>query len=62
MKAKVDEDLCIGCGLCVGICEDVFEMDDAVAVVIAAPVPEHAEELCREAAESCPVEAISITE
>lgn len=62
MKAKVDEDVCIGCGLCAGICADVFEMDDAVAVVIADPVPEHAKESCREAAESCPVEAISITE
>ncbi|MDD2600349.1 MAG: ferredoxin [Kiritimatiellae bacterium] len=62
MKAKVDEDLCIGCGLCVEICVDVFEMDDAIAVVVADPVPAQSEELCREAAESCPVEAISIAE
>ena len=24
MKAVVDQDLCIGCGLCCGTCPDVF--------------------------------------
>ena len=28
MKANVDKDTCIGCGLCPSICEAVFEMDD----------------------------------
>jgi len=35
-------------------------MDDDVAKVKAAVVPKDAEESCREAAEGCPVEAISI--
>lgn len=62
MKAFVDEK-CIGCGLCPQICPDVFELNDTgVAVVKVDTVPPEAEESCREAASSCPVEAISIQE
>ena len=28
MKAVVDQDTCIGCGLCPSICEEVFELQD----------------------------------
>ena len=28
MKAFVDRDSCIGCEACVGICPEVFSMDD----------------------------------
>ena len=28
MKAFVDKETCIGCGLCPSICPDVFAMDD----------------------------------
>lgn len=28
MKIKVDQNLCIGCGLCCGICDEVFRMND----------------------------------
>lgn len=60
MKASVDEN-CTGCALCVDTCPEVFEMgDDEIAKVIADPVPEAAEDSCREAAEGCPVEAIHL--
>jgi ferredoxin len=63
MKAHVDQTTCIGCGLCAETCPAVFEMgDDDLAKVIADPVPAGAEADCREAAENCPVEAISIDE
>ncbi|MCF7907617.1 MAG: ferredoxin [Candidatus Omnitrophica bacterium] len=26
-KVKVDENACVGCGLCVNMCEAVFELD-----------------------------------
>jgi ferredoxin len=67
MKAIVDQDTCTGCELCIETCPEVFEMqnDTAVAKVDVVPpeaeAPE-AEETCREAAEDCPVEAITIEE
>jgi len=60
MKAKVDPNLCTGCELFTNICPDVFEMKGDVAVAKISPVPEAAEATCKEAKESCPVEAISI--
>lgn len=60
MKAVVNEDLCIGCGLCAEICPEVFEMnDDMIAIVIVDEVPAELEESAKEAADSCPVEAIT---
>lgn len=61
MKAVVDQDACIGCGLCPDICPEVFEMnDDEVAQTKVDVIPEASEECAREAAESCPVDAIEI--
>lgn len=64
MKAIVDEDTCTGCGICVDICPEVFELNEQaeIARVKANPVPPGAEDTCREAAEGCPVEAISLEE
>ena len=60
MRAIVDAEVCTGCGLCVDICPEVFELEGALAVVISEPVPEGSTESCQEAAESCPVEAIAV--
>lgn len=62
MKAKVDENLCTGCGPCEDICPEVFKVEGDVAVVQVDVVPEDAEDSCREAMENCPTEAISIEE
>lgn len=60
MKAFVDKDTCIGCGLCPSICGEVFSMDDdEKAVAITSDVPEELEDDTNEAAASCPVEAIT---
>jgi ferredoxin len=60
MKATVDEDTCTGCGACEDVCPEVFGLVDDVAKVKANPVPPEHEDSCREAAEACPVEAISV--
>lgn len=60
MKAKVDEDVCTGCGPCEEICPEVFEIVDGISKVKVNPVPKASEDRCREAMENCPVEAISL--
>ena len=62
MRATVDKDLCIGCGLCPDICPAVFEMDGGQAIVKVDTVPAGAEDACREAAQQCPTEAIKVEE
>lgn len=60
MNATVN-DACIGCGLCAGICPDVFRMtDDGVAV--GGVVPTEAAAAAQEARDGCPVSAISLEE
>ncbi len=60
MRAIVDDEVCIGCGLCAETCPEVFEMVDEKARAKMDEVPEEFAETCREAAEDCPVEAIQI--
>lgn len=60
MKAKVDQETCISCGLCPAICEEVFQIgDDGKAHAVVEEVPTNCEEKSKEAEESCPVNAIS---
>jgi len=61
MKAIVNEDLCIGCGLCAEICPDVFEMtDEMIAKVIVDEVPAEQVDSAENAMNSCPVSAITM--
>ena len=61
MRAQVDESLCIGCAMCVSMCDSVFSMNDegnseAITADIADDVLADAEE----ARDCCPVDAIVI--
>lgn len=61
MKAFVDENVCISCGLCEGVCPEVFSLDIGVAVA-TEEVSGEFEDAAREACDGCPVQAISIEE
>ena len=58
MKAFVDPDLCIGCTQCTGICPEVFQMTGILAVAVPGELPPDTVE----AAQACPVSAITISE
>ncbi len=60
MTATVDPELCIGCTLCVQTCPQVFRMESDKAIAYLDPVPEGLADLCRRAAQECPVEAIRV--
>jgi ferredoxin len=57
MKARVDRDICIGSAMCVSIAPDVFELDDEGLSQVVNPDAGD-DDLLREAAEGCPVQAI----
>lgn len=60
MKATVDPDICIGCGLCADTCPAVYRMEADKAVAYVDVVAKDQEECARKGAEECPVEAIKI--
>ncbi len=65
MKVKVNKEICIGCGACTQIAENVFEFgEDGLAEVKKEikKIKEEDQEAIIDAKESCPVEAISIEE
>lgn len=61
MTAHVNSN-CIGCGLCPNLCPGVFTLTEAgVAAAKDEIFPEQYDQV-REAAESCPVNAIEVSE
>ena len=63
VKPVVDEDMCIGCGNCEDECPDAFRLEaDGLARVIGESFPVDLYGCIRDAAASCPVDAISVEE
>ncbi len=61
MKAVIDRDGCISCGLCAATCPEVFRMaDDDLAEVYVDPIPSEVEESAVEAQDGCPVSVITV--
>jgi ferredoxin len=60
MTLAIDQDTCIGCGLCKDICPAVFHLNETIgkSEVMDAEACEFAE-CCEAAAENCPVQAIT---
>ncbi|MBI5180725.1 MAG: ferredoxin [Nitrospirae bacterium] len=58
---KVDEELCIGCGNCESLCPNVFKVEEDQKSHVIDPKG-CSECNCQEAADSCPVSAITLEE
>ena len=60
MKAIVNQDTCIGCGLCISTVPEVFEVNaDGKAEAFGHTTPEN-KAAVQEAIDACPVQAISM--
>ena len=63
MKTKVDQNLCIACGICEGELPEVFHLsDEGFAETIMCPVEAEYQDKVKQIAEDCPTGAISIQE
>ena len=63
LKVKVVADLCAGCAVCESSAPDVFKMnDDNIAEVVADGLAKADNNAVVEAAQTCPSEAIIVTD
>lgn len=63
MRAIIDREGCIQCGLCPATCPEVFRMgEDGPAEVYVDEIPESSQESAIEAKDGCPVSVISVEE
>lgn len=60
MRAKVDADMCIGCGMCASTAPEIYQMNEEGKAEAYAGFDEEKEASAREAMDGCPVGAISI--
>lgn len=67
MSIKVNNDLCIGCGTCEALCPAVFKLnaESKIDVISSASAEATADkqadvECAKNAAESCPTQAIEV--
>lgn len=63
MKVRIDEEICAGFRVCIGVLPELFEMhDDGYAVVTTCDVPPEHEDTVLRAASQCPSNAIIVEE
>ena len=61
MQVRIDRDVCVGAAECVAIAPEVFELDDE-GIAQASNTEDASEDRLRQAAEECPVQAISLAD
>lgn len=61
MKAHIDREGCISCGLCESTCPEVFRMaEDGLAEVYVDTIPKSVENTALEARDNCPTSVITV--
>jgi ferredoxin len=60
MKACVDKEACIGCGLCASIAPDIFQMEEDGLAGVVSEVTDSNEAEAKDAEASCPAGAIKV--
>jgi ferredoxin len=61
VHARVDDELCVGTGVCEATAPDLFEVgDDGVSHVLVDSIPADRLEAAREAAANCPTRALKV--
>ena len=61
MKATVNKNTCIGCGICVDICPEIFEIDpQGLSEAMVAEVSSYYLPEAMTASSACPTNAIKI--
>jgi len=58
MKIKIDKQKCLGCGVCINLCPEVFELKDGKSKIKEEVDLEKNKDCIKEAIDSCPVSAI----
>ncbi len=61
-KVRVARDLCIGAGSCVAVAPKAFALDNEAKAIVLPTVGETDDDTLLEAAKSCPVAAIIVTD
>jgi len=59
MKIKVNKQKCLGCGVCINLCPEVFELKDGKSKIKQKANLEKNKDCIKQAIDSCPVQAIS---
>ena len=61
MIVSIDNEKCIGCGLCANMSPDLFQMQEDKAQAVGEDVPSQLEETATDIKKSCPVDAIILS-
>jgi len=62
LRAHVDNEMCVGTGICEATAPDLFEIgDDGLSHVLKDEVPPELVAAAREAADNCPTRALTLS-